>query len=66
VRIIRTSLSESACNVVFRPFVGGIGEYFFCLIELDHLAEQEETGELGDASGLLHIMRHNHDRVLLF
>src|ERR1017187_5127196 len=59
-------LSESAGDVVFRPFVGRIGEYFFRLIELDHLAQQEKPGELGHAGRLLHIMRHNHDGVLLF
>src|SRR6266851_4154233 len=61
-----TSLSESAGDVVFRPFVGRIGKYFFSSIELDHLAQQEKPGELRHPGRLLHIMRDNHDRVLLF
>src|SRR6266850_894771 len=60
------ALSEPACDVVFRPFVGRFSKYLFRLVELDHLAQQEKTGELGHPRGLLHIMRDNDDSVLLF
>ena len=33
-------------------------------VELDHLAVEEEAGVLGDARGLLHVVRHDDDGVL--
>ena len=31
------------------------------LVEFDQLAQQEEAGVIGDARGLLHVVRHDHD-----
>src|SRR6266404_7215254 len=60
------ALSEPACDIVFRPFVGRFSKHLLGLVELDHLAEQEKARKLGHPRGLLHIMRDNDDSVLLF
>src|SRR5712691_12957061 len=60
------ALSEPACYIVFRPFVGRFSKHLLCLVKLDHFAEQEKARKLGHPRGLLHIMRDNDNRVLLF
>jgi hypothetical protein len=60
------ALSEPACDVVFRPLVGGSGKDLFRLIKLNELAQQEKPGEFRHARGLLHIMRDDHDSELFF
>src|SRR5271166_1111536 len=52
--------AETAGDVVFRFLVRRALEDHFGLIEFDQLAQQEESGEFGDARGLLHAMRDNH------
>src|SRR5215831_12339769 len=64
--MMRTFLSESASDVVFRLLVRRLGENLFCLIEFDQLAQQEEAGEFGYACRLLHVMSHNYDGIPLF
>ena len=59
------ALSKPACNVVFRPLVGGGGEDFLGLVVLDQAAHKEKSGQLGDARRLLHVMSNNHDGVVL-
>src|SRR6266478_1046684 len=60
------ALSEPACDIVFRPFIGRFSENLLRLVELDHFTQQEKAGELGHPRGLLHIMSDNDDSVLLF
>ena len=56
--------AESAGNVILRPPVAGRGENPARCIELHELAEIHEGREVGHASRLLHIVRHDHDRVV--
>ena len=57
--------AEAARNVSFGVFVFGIGEDLGRVAELFQFAAQKEAGLLGDAGGLLHVVRDNHDGVLL-
>src|SRR4051794_17620982 len=59
------ALSEPTCNVVLRPFIGGIRKNLFCLIELNQLPQQEEARELRHPRCLLHIVRDDHNREVL-
>src|SRR5438067_162875 len=60
------ALSEPACDVVFRLLVRRLGEDFFGLAELDHLAQQEEAGKFSDTRSLLHVVGHNYDGIPFF
>src|SRR6266550_9350527 len=58
------SLAKSASNIVFRLALAWICEDFGGRPELDQLSKIKESGVIGDASGLLHVVRYRYDRVL--
>src|SRR5215217_9294075 len=59
-------LPKSAGDVILSQlFIGG-GEYLLSRVYFDQLAEEEEGRRVGNARRLLHVVRHDHDRVLLF
>src|SRR6266852_1107617 len=57
--------AEAAGDVVLGALVGRGGEDVLRLAELDELAQEHEGGVVGDAGGLLHVMGHDGDRVIL-
>src|SRR5438093_13539724 len=56
-------LAEATGDVVFRPRVAGMGEQFLGDAELHQLSEQEKPRVIGHPSRLLHVVRHDDDRV---
>src|SRR6202171_198061 len=73
VRVVATILvlPEAAGDVILGPAVFRTIEDVVCRTELDHLAgpllvHQHEGGEVGGTGGLLHVVRHDHDRIPLF
>src|SRR6267378_2186276 len=72
VRVVATILvlPEAAGDVILGPAVSRAIEDIVGGSELDHLARallihQHEGGEVGGASRLLHVVRHDHDRIPL-
>src|SRR5678815_3502466 len=57
-------LSEATRYVIFGLFFAGVCEDFYRWSKLDEFAEIKERGEIGNASGLLHVVSDNHDCVL--
>src|SRR6202035_4878191 len=73
VRVVATMLvlPEAAGNVILGPAVLGAIEDVVGLVALDDLARpllvhQHEGGEVGGTRSLLHVVRHDHDRIPLF
>src|SRR6266516_1601383 len=70
--VMRTFSAKTARHVVLRPLVGRGGEDPRRLVVLHQHAgaaafvdlEAEERGAVGDARGLLHVVRDDHDRVV--
>src|SRR5439155_13846256 len=60
------SLAKSASNIVFRLALTRICENFRGRPKLDQLSKIKESGVIGDASGLLHVVGNRYDRVLGF
>jgi hypothetical protein len=60
------SLAKSASNIVFGLALARICENFRGRPKFDQLSEIKESGVIGDASGLLHIVRYRYDGVLGF
>lgn len=54
--------AESPGDVVFRLLVFGVGEDFLCRADLDDAAFVEKCRHVGDARGLLHVVRDDDDR----
>src|SRR6267143_3185752 len=72
VRVLATILvlPEAAGNIILGPAVFRAIEDVVGGSELDHLARpllihQHERGEVGGTSRLLHVVRHDHDRIPL-
>src|SRR5713101_1583332 len=61
----QAALAEATGNVVLRAPVARRGEHLAGRVELDHLAEIHEGGEIGDAGRLLHIVSDYRDRIVL-
>src|SRR5918992_1849892 len=69
-------LAEASCDVVLCPFVTRVGEDEFGLVVLHQNAgstilllvdlRREERRHVTDSRGLLHVVGHDHDRVLKF
>src|SRR5580765_1394110 len=57
--------AEPAGDIGLRALVAGGGEDLFGDAELDQLAGIHEGGEVRNAGRLLHIVGHDHDRVVL-
>src|SRR5476651_2409112 len=57
--------TETAGDVVLRAAVRWIGEHVAGRICFDQFAEIHECGEIGDARGLLHVVRDNDDGVVV-
>src|SRR5260370_34407013 len=55
------SLSETAGDIIFGLLLSRLVEDYPGCIEFDELAEKEKACIIGDASGLLHVMRDDHD-----
>ena len=55
--------AEAASNIILCSLIFRRGEDHIGFVELDQLAEIHEGGMLRYARGLLHIMRHNRDRI---
>jgi hypothetical protein len=51
-------------DVGLGPFLGRAGENAVGLPELDQLPAIEERGKVGDPGRLLHVVGHDHDRVI--
>src|ERR1700694_574596 len=72
------SSSECRCMVILRTLAEPTGDVLFGqlllrrhedivgLVVFDQPSEHEEGGSIGYASGLLHVVRDDHDRVILF
>src|ERR1041385_1493392 len=59
-------LTESARHVIFRAFLRGVREDPRGRAELDQFTDVEERRVIGDARGLLHVVRDDDDREILF
>src|SRR5689334_18553279 len=66
------SLPKSSADVVLSLLLRGIGEDLLSRVDLDEVTglaralDVEERGHVAGAARLLHIVRHDHDRVVLF
>src|SRR6266536_1959659 len=60
------SLTKSASDIIFRLSLAWICENFRGRPKLDQLSKIKESGVIGDASSLLHIVRYRYDGVLAF
>src|SRR5439155_18881453 len=58
-------LAKAPRDVVLSASITRRGEQFARGVELDELPEIHEGGEVGYTRRLLHVVRHNHDRVML-
>src|SRR5215210_3551533 len=67
----KTPLAEAACDVVFGLSPIGVGEHLLRIIELPeparvaHVLDIEKARVVRDAGGLLHVVRHDDDGVVL-
>src|SRR5919109_152909 len=61
-----TTLSESAGDIVLGQLLARCREDLLRAVELDELAEPEEGRVVGHARRLLHVVRDDHDRIVLF
>src|SRR5215475_9637750 len=59
------ALAKASCNVVLRATIVRGGEDTGGLTKLDQLAEVHEGREIRHASGLLHVVGHDGDRVVV-
>src|SRR6185503_10063940 len=57
--------TEPARHIIFGLFLGRVGEDLVGGIELDEFAQVKESGVIGDARRLLHIMGDDDDGELL-
>src|SRR6185437_8530894 len=61
----RPSSAELAGDIVLGAGVVGVGEHVLRRADLDELAAEQERRAVGDARGLLHVVRDDHDRHAL-
>src|ERR1700676_5307139 len=59
-------LAEASGNIILRSFLAWVREDFRSRSKFNQSAEIKEGGMIGDAPGLLHVMRDNDDGVLAF
>src|SRR5438105_6649884 len=57
-------LAEPAGHVVLGELFGGSREDLLRSVTLDELPEPEEGRDVRDARRLLHVVRHDHDRIV--
>src|ERR1700758_5520943 len=57
-------LPEAPGDVVLRDLLPRVGEDLLGAVVLDQASEHEEGGVLGDPGGLLHVVRHDRDRIV--
>src|SRR2546426_1896850 len=60
---LTASLAKPSGDVVLSDSLSRIREDLVRSVIFDQPSHHEEGGPLGDAGGLLHIVRHDHDRV---
>src|ERR1700678_3363840 len=65
-RSLENGSAEPPRNVIFRFSFSRALEDDLGLVEFNQVAQQKEAGELRHARGLLHVVRHNHLRALVF
>src|ERR1017187_4250999 len=58
--------TEPAGHIIFRLFLRWTGENLPGHVEFHQFAQIKERGEIRHARGLLHVVGHNHNRVVLF
>src|SRR4029077_18328783 len=63
-RVVCTASPETAGDVVLGQFLLGIGEDPVSRPHLDQIAEMEIPGALRYARRLLHVVGHDHDRIV--
>ena len=63
---LAADLSHLARQVSAGALVFGVVEHLVCLVVFDELAEVHEHGHVGDAHGLRHVVRHDHDGHFVF
>src|SRR5258705_7645583 len=56
--------AEPAGDIVLRALVTRRRKHLAGRVELHQLAQIHERREIGDASGLLHVVGHDHDRIV--
>ncbi|CDN42745.1 hypothetical protein BN871_BW_00170 [Paenibacillus sp. P22] len=59
-----SALTESPCNIVFRPRIRRIGEQLLRLFRFHELSIEEEYRAVGNPGRLMHVVRHHDDRIL--
>jgi hypothetical protein len=59
-------LAEPSRDIILGLLLNRIGKQLLCPIELDQAAEIKEGCEIRTASRLLHVVRHDNDRKLVF
>ena len=60
------ALAKAARYIILSSLSLRIGEYLFRLVELHHFAQIKESSLVAHASRLLHIMRDDNNRIVLF
>src|SRR5712692_6488130 len=63
--LARAGSPEAAGDIVLRATIARSREHIAGGVEFNELAEIHEGGEVGDPRRLLHVVRHDHDRVVL-
>src|SRR6266567_2698734 len=58
-------LSKPSRNVILGQLLVRIGKHLLSSIHFDQLTKQEKCRHIRDARRLLHVVRNDHDRVLL-
>lgn len=66
IETLAADLSHFARQVSAGALVFGVVEHLVSLVVFDELAEVHEHGHVGDAHGLRHVVRHNHDGHFVF
>src|SRR5580658_6893862 len=56
-------LAKSSRDVVFGLLKRGVGEHLLGAVVFDQRAHVEKSGQIAHAGGLLHVVRHDDDRV---
>src|SRR5206468_694640 len=61
----QSELAEATADVLPRPVLAGLAEELLGAAVLDEVAEVHEPDVVGDAVGLLEVVRDDHDRHVL-
>src|SRR5690242_6303005 len=64
--MLRVSSAETSGHVIFGPLLGRVGKNLVRGVVLDQLAKIKEGSVIRNARRLLHVVRDDDDRKLLF